>query len=575
MPSICVDQLNILIWRYLQENGYNHAAYTFGLESSITEVEKDCAHSALIPIGALVRLVYKGIMYTEAEDNDKKSYSLLEAVFRLDANQQAAAADSSDDEPEKMDESEQESGEDEEEEEEEEDDETEEDDSDDDIEIIKRPSIPSTESILARSKTTRGLVRIKPSSQSTTAAASTSTPSTSATTRKPAPMTLAEKKLMQRKEVAKPQKVPERKTPINIEGSMIKYLCGHNAEAFICSWNPRDSIVASGSGDSTGRLWYLHNIDTSSAKSLEKQSKVLKHTFSGIMSTPNKQVNHDVTSLDWSNDGSKLATGCYDGYARIWSKEGHLQSCLEFHKGPIFAVKWNVTGEYLVTAGVDKSTVVWNSDGTMKQSYTVHESSALDVDWVSRDSFASCSTDKKIMICKVNHFTPIKTLVGHQNEVNAIRYDSHSKRIASCSDDKTLKIWSVEEAAALYTFSDHEKEIYTLRWNPNGHIVASASFDHTVRLFDVNQGKCIKVLEGHTDPVYSVTFSPDGRYIASGCFDRSVFVWDVNTGTCVGKYVGDKNDGGIFEVSWSHTGNRLAASASDGKIILMDVRKII
>ena len=30
----------------------------------------------------------------------------------------------------------------------------------------------------------------------------------------------------------------------------------------------------------------------------------------------------DVTTLDWSGDGNVLATGSYDGLARIWSKDG-------------------------------------------------------------------------------------------------------------------------------------------------------------------------------------------------------------------------------------------------------------
>lgn len=33
----------------------------------------------------------------------------------------------------------------------------------------------------------------------------------------------------------------------------------------------------------------------------------------------------DVTTLDWNGDGSLLATGSYDGFARIWTKEGEFR----------------------------------------------------------------------------------------------------------------------------------------------------------------------------------------------------------------------------------------------------------
>lgn len=51
-------------------------------------------------------------------------------------------------------------------------------------------------------------------------------------------------------------------------------------------------------------------------------------------------------------DGNLLATGSYDGYARIWTTDGTLASTLGQHKGPIFALKWNKRGNYILSAGV-------------------------------------------------------------------------------------------------------------------------------------------------------------------------------------------------------------------------------
>ena len=55
-----------------------------------------------------------------------------------------------------------------------------------------------------------------------------------------------------------------------------------------------------------------------------------------------------MTSLDWNSSGSLLATGSYDGYARIWSTTGELKNTLGQHKGPIFALKWNKSGNYIL-----------------------------------------------------------------------------------------------------------------------------------------------------------------------------------------------------------------------------------
>ena len=41
-----------------------------------------------------------------------------------------------------------------------------------------------------------------------------------------------------------------------------------------------------------------------------------------------KEKSKDVTTLDWNVDGSALATGSYDGQARIWSAAGKLTATL-------------------------------------------------------------------------------------------------------------------------------------------------------------------------------------------------------------------------------------------------------
>ena len=46
-------------------------------------------------------------------------------------------------------------------------------------------------------------------------------------------------------------------TEISAEKSTV--LKGHDSEVFICAWNPKQDLLASGSGDSTARIWNLAN----------------------------------------------------------------------------------------------------------------------------------------------------------------------------------------------------------------------------------------------------------------------------------------------------------------------------
>lgn len=158
---------------------------------------------------------------------------------------------------------------------------------------------------------------------------------------------------------------------------------------------------------------------------------------------------------------------------------------------------------------------------------------------------------------------------------------SQGQILASCSDDRTLKLWKIDRNEPLHDLQQaHKKEIYTIKWSPSGPttenpnatlMLASASFDCSVRLWDVERGICIHTLVKHADPVYSVSFSPDAKYLASGSFDRKIFIWSTATGEPVAEF---RSSGGIFEVCWNHTGEKLAASGSDGSVLVLDVRNL-
>ena len=81
----------------------------------------------------------------------------------------------------------------------------------------------------------------------------------------------------------------------------------------------------------------------------------------------------DVTTLDWNADGSLLATGSYDGQARVWDLQGELVQTLSKHSGPIFSLKWNRRGDLLLSGSVDRTAVVWDAKtGEPKQTFEFH-----------------------------------------------------------------------------------------------------------------------------------------------------------------------------------------------------------
>ena len=92
--------------------------------------------------------------------------------------------------------------------------------------------------------------------------------------------------------LANPSEGREEETGVEIPANKATVLRGHESEVFICAWNPTTDLLASGSGDSTARIWNM-NDNSSSPTQL-----VLRHCIQkGGTEVPS---NKDVTSLDWN-----------------------------------------------------------------------------------------------------------------------------------------------------------------------------------------------------------------------------------------------------------------------------------
>ena len=118
----------------------------------------------------------------------------------------------------------------------------------------------------------------------------------------------------------------------------------------------------------------------------------------------------------------------------------------------------------------------------------------------------------------------LKTLRGHEDDVNAVGFSPDGARIVSGSDDDTLRVWDAASGAELLVLRGHERPVFAAGFSSDGGRIVSGSDDETARVWDAERGAELLVLRGHEGPVWAAAFSPDGARIVSGANDNTVRV---------------------------------------------------
>jgi WD40 repeat protein len=298
----------------------------------------------------------------------------------------------------------------------------------------------------------------------------------------------------------------------------------HDSYIFSIKFSPDSNLLASGSVDSTIKIWNREN---------------------GTLVSSFKQPS-GVTYLAYSADGSLIATGAYDGKLRLWNAtEGILAKTFTGNEGTIWTIDLSPDGKIIAGAGEEKLVKLWDiTSGQL-----------------------------------------LHTLAGHKLNIWDIKFSPDGSKIASASFDETVKIWDAATGKLLHDLTDHSEAIVSLAFSPDGKILASTSDDKTIKLWNTTDWKLIRSLKV-PEHIQASAFSPDSKLLLTGGRDKpaigellqnffgdseynkgvSMRLWDVASGTILQTFTEHAND--VNDVSWSNDGKYIASGSSDKTIEL-------
>ncbi|KAF5304695.1 hypothetical protein FQA39_LY09472 [Lamprigera yunnana] len=316
-----------------------------------------------------------------------------------------------------------------------------------------------------------------------------------------------------------------------------------------------NNLLAIGSSD---KMVKLFKID---------ENNVIEETSSSPLDAHTYSVNH----VEFSKDGTQIATCSLDGSTIIWdAATGEKKLDLIESSLAIRDCRFSPDGTLLVAAGDDESSSVWDTQsGDLIVSFEGH-SDAVTSTCFSPDGNIVATTcnnsDFRLWTLKgTNIYTqsdvhdlgvqncdfsenmepfPLLTMNNKQNYL-----------LATCGNDSLVKLWKiavpkvsiefcviknkiilceVDVGALLFdnvevkiwkTLQGHGGSVTCVRLSPeSGEIACSTATDRQARLWSVYSAECLHVLD-HDSIVTSCSFAFDSTLLAVGCLDKTLWLW--------------------------------------------------
>eukprot|EP00030_Apusomonadida_sp_AF-17_P006262 a678841_165.p1 GENE.a678841_165~~a678841_165.p1 ORF type:complete len:497 (+),score=152.31 a678841_165:45-1493(+) len=363
---------------------------------------------------------------------------------------------------------------------------------------------------------------------------------------------------------------------------------GHTEAVLSTHFSPDSLRAASGSGDTTVRLW-----DVETATPIQ--------TLEGHRNW--------VLCVSWSPDGTRLASACKAGEIRVWdgATGAPLGKPIKGHTKAVVALAWkplhrDPEARYLASASKDCTVRVLDTY-TGRTVFTIsgHTRSVTCLRWSGAGLIFTGSQDRSVRAWSEDDGRLVRSYDGHGHWVNSLalssdfvlrtgahdhvplsgtesvdervakaraRYEAVScadgsrERMITASDDHTLILWApYESKKPVARLTGHQQPVSSVVFSPDGNLVASASFDKSVKLWAGLTGKFIATMRGHVGPVYMLAWSADSRLVASASKDSTIRVWAASSHKLQALLAGHADE--VFAIDWSPDGYRLVSGSKD------------
>ncbi|KAI9827694.1 MAG: hypothetical protein M1819_006895 [Sarea resinae] len=281
------------------------------------------------------------------------------------------------------------------------------------------------------------------------------------------------------------------------------------------------------------------------------------------------QHSDEVWFLDFSHDGTKLATASKDKTVVIYATDTfEVLHTLHEHGDAVAYVAWSPDDLRLISCSRDKKARVWDvMSGECILSIDHHTEPVTTASWApDGQTFVTGSLDKQMQLC-------IWDLSG-----NRIHAWSGGYRVQDCSispDGQRLITISTQKRLYVYNLITREEEynlpfkfdLTCLNISRDSRYMLVNMSDDEIQLIDIETAEPVRRFLGQKQGFYIIRSSFGGaseNFVISGSEDSHIYIWHKENGTLVETLEGHQS-GCVNAVAWNPKDPCMFASAGDDK----------